>query len=72
MINLEIDIAGFSTLQAILIGFAAAKIEGLTSQELVAAIINRELTLTEASNLAELEWEQRDTIENIVGSPAPH
>ena len=71
-LNGEIEAAGLNMMQAILLGFATAKTEGLTSQDLVEAIIKRELTVTEASRLVELERAQYDTIEQIIGLPLRH
>ena len=71
-LNDEIEASGISMLQAILFGFATAKTEGLTSQDLVEAIVGRELTVAEASRVVELEREQYDTIEQIIGMPLRH
>ena len=49
MIDNDIEAAGPPTLQALLLGFAPAKTDGLTSKNLVAWIVGRPLTIPEAS-----------------------
>lgn len=71
-LNDEIEAAGIGVMQALLFGFATAKTDGLTAQDLVEAVIGRELTIAEASYLVEQEQGQYDAVMQIIGSPLQH